>query len=71
MIINQTQPVPMILRSRNDFPVPALPVKNMLRPLLTLSNTMVCSLDNLTGFVTVSGRQLGRKPANYELVMKT
>jgi len=42
----------MILRSRKDLPVPALPVKKIFLPLLTASSTEVCSRDNFTGFST-------------------
>lgn len=52
----------MILLRRKDFPVPALPVKKMFCPLLTVSRTVVCSFDNLTGFVTASGKLLSRNP---------
>ena len=51
--IRCTCDLPMILFSRNDFPVPALPVKNTLRPRITASRTMFCSLFNVTGRATI------------------
>ena len=33
----------IILFNKNDFPVPALPVKNKLLPFFTASKTRVCS----------------------------
>lgn len=38
----------MISLRRNDFPVPAEPVKNMLCPALTLSRIACCSSDRAT-----------------------
>ena len=40
---------PMIRFSRKDFPVPALPVKKTLRPLITACRTAFCSLFSVTG----------------------
>lgn len=45
--------IPMMRLSRNDFPVPALPVKNMLRPRNTASSTDICSLFNFTGWTII------------------
>ena len=39
----------MIRFSRKDFPVPALPVKKTLRPLITACRTAFCSLFSVTG----------------------
>ena len=42
----------MILLSRKDFPVPALPVKNTLLPSSTSLNTLFCSVVNTTALMT-------------------
>ena len=55
----------MIRRKRNDFPVPALPVKKIFLPLLTASKTVVCSLESMTGFVTVTTLSFAVNDKNF------
>lgn len=42
--------LPMILFNRYDFPVPALPVKKILKPIFIVSMTFFCIAVNTTGF---------------------
>ena len=47
--------LPIILLMRNDFPVPALPVKNTFRLLSTAVKTFFCSTDRVTGVTSRDG----------------
>lgn len=44
---------PRILFKRNDFPVPALPVKNTFLPVLIISRTRLCSEVSCSGLAKI------------------
>ena len=55
----------MIFLSKNDFPVPALPVKNTLLPFFIISRIWFCSLVNVTDFARIFD---GLTPLIFDIV---
>ena len=62
----------MILRSKKDFPVPALPVKKTFWPLFTASNTVSWPLFKVTRLVTANlpGLVMSFKPEISSYIIK-